>query len=424
MNTAFLDSLDIANSGLLAIGETRINEVGEDSKAYSAMSFVYDKARQFELRRNAWRFAIKKVVLRPIDVDTRQINPVEWSADTLYLPGSIVKDANGILWTAVEPENLGEEPGTSEVWDQYFGPRSVHLYDEDINYQAGELVYTIEGSGGFVIFRSLENENDDEPGTAVAWAATTTYAANDVVSYGGYQWRSLIVVNLNITPAVPPNDFDATVTYSAAQTVVGSDGYIYSSDAGSNLGNDPVTTSGYWTNTAVPAAWARTPTLYASSNTWLPIFAGLKNLKLFYPAGAGPASQLGSKNVYLLPANYLGEVYQDPGADAVTSLGGPAYLGNRGWEFADQYLIAPDTGPFLHRFTADMVDVSKMDPMFCVALGCKMAFDVAEEITQQEGKAKLALAKYRDAMGDARLKNAIEAGPVESDEDEYLRVRL
>lgn len=425
MNTAFLDSLDIANFGLLVIGERRIQAIDEDSKANSTMAFAYEKCRQPELRRNVWRFSLRKVVLRPVDDDTRRLDPQPWDAETTYLPGAIVKDDNGVLWTSDEPDNIGTEPGAG-TWRQYFGPLSVSLYDEDTTYHSGELVYVIVGDGGFVVFRSLNNANEDVPGTATAYDADTTYARNDVVSYGGYQWRSLIVVNLGTTPAVGPNDYDPAVSYSTGNTVTASDGYIYSSVGNSNLGHDPATdTAGtYWTNTDVPNAWAKTPEIYPSSSKWLPVYAGLDNLKPNYPVGIGPATQIGSSNIYLLPANWLGDAPQNPGMFSANQLGGPNFNSPRGWEFIDEYLIAPEPGPLLYRFVADMCDVKQMDAMFCQALGCAMASVAAEDLTQQTSKVADAVGRYNKVMGDARLKNAIEQGIIESEDDEYVLVRL
>lgn len=425
MNSEFLDSIDIANHGLVAIGEPKINSVDEDSKANDRMSFAYGKQRQIELRANLWRHSIRKVVLRAIDTDTRRLNPNEWNEDTLYLPGAIVKDSNGVLWSSDEPANQGNEPGSTAVWDQYFGPLSVSLYDSTTTYHAGELVYVPVGSGGFVVFRSLINSNADDPTTVTDWDTTETYDLGAVVNYSGTQYRSLIVVNSGITPAAGPGDWSAVVTYSAAQTVTGSDGYIYSSIAGSNTNHDPVTTTGYWTNTAVPNAWASAPEQYDSSSNWAPVYAGLKNLRLLYPAGAGPSSQIGSKNVFLLPSGWLRDAPQNPGAGPSSSLGGPTYLGPTGWEFMDEFLVAPDAGPLLYRFGADTVYVPKMDPLFCAALAFSMLALVVMDLTQQTNDVQTAVARYNTTLGIAKLKNAIEVTKSqEPEEDDYLMVRL
>src|SRR6185369_3603215 len=137
----FLDSLDIANRTCQHVGTTRIQTVDEDSKQNSEITFVYDKVRRAELRRNVWRFAIKKAVLRPLTSTTMLLAPTLWNANTLYLPGSIVSDANGILWVSTKAENRGNNPATTFVWDQYFGPMTADAWNSSINYLAGELVY-------------------------------------------------------------------------------------------------------------------------------------------------------------------------------------------------------------------------------------------------------------------------------------------
>lgn len=421
----FRDSLDIANFGLQILGEPRIQATDEDSKANSELAFAYGKVRQAELRRNVWRFSVRRTALRPMTETTRLLAPRAWNSATLYLPGSIVADANGGLWVSGLAENLNNEPGVSEAWDQYFGPMTADLHDADLTYFAGELVYTIVGTGGFVVWCSLQNSNTDVPGTALAWDTATTYGLNDVVSYGGYQWRSLITLNAGTTPAVAPNDWDEAVTYSAAQTVTASDGYIYSSVGGSNVGHDPAEDSAgtYWTNTGVPAAWSKTPTIYSSSPKWRALYANLTNISLTWPIGTGPASQTGTANLYRLPANWLRDAPQDPKAGSWTYVGGPGGIAYDDREKEDEYFVSSEGGPIILRFAADVTVVPKMDPLFCRALACALALQSAEPITQQEGKYRKAGQFYSTFMGEARTINAIEVGSEEPAEDEYIQVR-
>lgn len=412
----FLDSLDVANKALQHLGEPRILTADEDSKRNTEMSFAYDLSRVGELRRNIWRFSIRRAALRAITATTRLLAPQSWSASTLYLPGSVVKDANGKLWISDAAENLNNEPGTSDVWDQYFGPMTADLHDADTTYFAGELVYTVVGTGGFVVWLSLESSNEDVPGTATAWATTTTYGLNDVVSYGGYQWRSLITLNAGTTPAVAPNDWSEVVTYSAAQTVTASDGYIYSSVGGSNLDHDPAldTAGTYWTNTGVPAAWAKTPEIYASSPKWRALYANLKNISVFWPLGnSARGAQTGSTSVFRLPAGWLREAPQDPKQSLPPS--------DR--EYEGDYFTSAEAGPLVYRFAADVTVVPKMDALFCEGLACRMALDTSDALTQQDSKFQRIGTLYKAFMHDARAVNAIEKGPTEASIDEYELVR-
>lgn len=426
---SFLDSLDVANFACHLLGVPKIQSPTEDSKQNTSMSFAFDKVREAELRRNTWRFSIKRAVLRAVDANTRLLDPQPWNVSTLYLPGAIVKDGNGDLWSSDEPENVGEEPGVSSAWDQYFGPVSVSLYDSTVTYYAGELAYVLVGSGGFVVFRSLANGNTDTPTTTTAWDATVTYNLNQVVSYLGSNWRSIIPLNFNVTPADAPNAFDLAVTYTTAQTVVGSDGYIYSSVGTGNVGHDPVTDAGvHWTNTAVPAAWDRTPATYSSSELWLPVYAGLKRLVMPYPVGGSPSSIGGSaitvfKNAFRLPANWLREAAQEPKQGSYSVLGAPSGAPYNDWEYEGDFLLSSLAGPILYRFAADVTVVSEMDSMFCIGLAARMAEDTCEDLTQQTDKLSVAVSRYKQVMGEARTVNAIEQGPTEPPEDDYLAAR-
>lgn len=421
----FLDSLDIANRTCQHIGATLIASVTEDSKQNREITFVYDKVRRAELRRNNWRFAIKKAVLRPVTTTTLLLNPALWSSVTLYLPGSIVRDANGILWSSTQSENLGNDPAQSYIWDQYFGPLTADEWDSTTTYSAGELVYVVTGNpGSYVVFKSLENDNADTPTTATAWSSTTTYGIDQVVSYSGLQWRSLIAINTGVTPAQGPLNFDVSATYSTGNTVTATDGYIYSSVGNGNVGHDPTTDGGVnWTNTTVPNAWSASPVLFASSPKWLPLYAALVNLTIDYPLGAGPTSQSTTRNIFRLPSGYLRRAPQDPKAGAASALGSPTNNFDEDWEFDGDYLVSSDAGNIIFRFVADVMDVTKMDDMFCEGLAARMGMETCEAITQSTAKLQTITSVYRQHIIEARLVNGIEQGAEEPPLDDYLACR-
>jgi hypothetical protein len=210
----FIDSLDIANAALFRLGAMRIQSVTENTKNNNTMSFLYDKLRQAELRRNVWRFATRRTVIRPITTTTLQIAPSAWSSTLLYLPGAIVSDANGSLWISTQAENLNNQPGQSGAWDQYFGPLTADIYDPTQAYNAGELVYMfLQGAGsigaaGYVVFQSQTNFNLQTPASSFPgpWSSTTTYAAGQqVIGLDNNIYMSLINNNLNIQPAYNSN---------------------------------------------------------------------------------------------------------------------------------------------------------------------------------------------------------------------------
>lgn len=423
--SAFIDSLDIANRACDHCGVTRISSPDEDSKNNNVIAGVYDKLREAELKRNNWKFSIKRTVIRAVDTTTMLLDPHLYDATVTYQPGAVVKDEDETLWYSTVPNNLGNPPGSSTAWDQYFGPMTADLYDPTIGYFAGELVYKLAGNpGGYVVFMSLAPNNGDDPAAADAWNADTTYYASQAVSFGGSQWFSLIDLNIGITPADAPLAYDPTANYSIGNQVTATDGYIYTSATNSNIGFDPVTdTGGHWTATNVPAAWSRTPAIYPASTTWLPLFAGLKAPNIFYPVGAGPASQAANRNVFVMPAGFLKRAPQDPKAGSVSFLGAPSGRPYDDWVFEGNYLVTRDVYPIAFRFTSDVKDVRKMDAMFCEGLAARIGMDVCETLTQSTSKVGAIAQKYKVYMGEARTANAVEVGAEEPPEDDYITCR-
>lgn len=421
----YLDSLDIANRAIQHTGGQQIVTVTEDTKNNFEATFAYDKLRRAELRRNAWRFAIKKVMLRPIDTTTMLLNPAVYDATVTYLPGAIVADGNGLLWISNTPDNINNTPGDTDVWDMYFGPMSVTLYDSTIGYSAGELVYKLGAvAGSYTVYLSLINANSDVPDTATPWSAIVTYGPDAVVSNGGSQWRSLVPVNLNITPADGPSNFDIGATYSTGNTVTGSDHYIYSSVGNGNVGHDPTTDGGvHWTNTNAINGWSRVPTIPVASTNWRVINCTLKGLTFLYPINSGPTSQTSTRNVYRLPSGYLRKINQDPKAGGFSALGAPGNIYYDDWEFEGDFLVTALTTPIAFRFIADVTRVTAFDDMFCEGLACRIAIAIGETITQSTAKVQNIASEYNKFMGEARLVNAIEEGPEESPLDDYIACR-
>lgn len=420
----FLDSLDIANRALQLLGAREITDVDEDSTENTATANAYDKLRRPELRRNVWRFATKRCALRALDSNTRILDPRAWSDGTTYLLGEIVKDDNDILWQAVQPSNIGAEPGLTTAWEQYFGPLTVSLYDADITYYAGELVYKVVGTaGGYVVYMSLENNNEDNPTTVTDYDATVTYGKDEVVNYLGTQFRSLIDVNLGVTPDDGPSVYSALATYNIGDEAVAQDGFIYTSTANGNIGHDPVLDGGvHWTK-GVANAWSSVPTIEDSSRKWRALLAGAYKPSIVYPVGAGPSDQDGTKNMFRLPAGYLRVANQDPKAGAHTLIGAPTGRVYEEWLFEGNYIIWDDPGPIIFRFVADVSNVREMDDMFCEGLACRIAVGVCERVTQSTGKISIAAKEYEKFMGDARLVNAIEVGAEEPPEDDLIVCR-
>ncbi len=427
--------IDIANRALQHCGASRIGSQGfsENSKNASETSFCYGKLRESELRRNVWTFATRRTMLRAVDANTMLLNTALWSPSTTYFVGSIAADQYANMWISKIPNNLGNDPLlTSYYWEPYFGQLSVSLYSSGTSYYAGELVYTTAGAGLARVFMSLQNANSDDPATATAWSAASTYSKNQVVTKSAIAYMSLIDLNINQDPALAPALWNVGTTYGAGDSVGGSDGVIYTSVGPGNIGNDPTIDGGVnWTSTGVLNPWTTVFVGGAGSAKWLqiggtefPNGVGLITLNIIYPVGVGPSNQVGTKNIFKLPAGFLREASQYPKSGVTTWLGGPSGITYNDWVLENGYLLTSDTGPIPYRFVANVTDVSRMDAMFCEGLAARIGLEVCEPVTQSTSKLGAIARIYDEWMGDARIVNAIEQGTDEPPEDDFITCRL
>lgn len=403
----------------------------EDSRGAAEVSFCYDKLREAELKANYWTCAIKEAILRAVDTNTMLLEPALWSAVTTYFVGSIVADQSGNLWTSRIRNNLNNDPLLTTHWEPYFGPLTVSLYDSALTYSSGELVYTAPGDGTYRVYLSQLDGNADNPATATAWDATTTFFKNDVVSYLSVSYMSLIDLNTANTPSAAPALWSAATTYAIGNTVGGSDGLIYTSLANGNLDHDPVLDgSVHWSTAGVLNPWTTVFVGGTGSDKWLqiggaefPSGVALTRLSIIYPLGVGPSRQMTSRNAFMLPANYLRMAPQNPKGTA-TPVGGPSGVTYNDWNLESGYLISAEVGPIRLRFVADVTDVRRMDAMFCEGVAARIAMAICETLTQSSAKIQLIAKVYAKWIGDAKTQNAIEQGYEDPPDDDYVTVRL
>lgn len=404
----------------------------EQSVNASETSFVYDKVRQAELQENYWVFATKRACLRAVDTTTMLVSPALWSSTATYFRGSIVADQSGNLWESAIGDNLNNDPLLTNYWTPYFGPMAVQPFDTTgaTTYFSDELVYTYTGDGTYRVYRSLITGNTDVPGTATAWASTTTYYKDQVVTFNSVAYLSLIDLNLNNEPDLTsPALWSSLTTYAIGNKVRASDGFTYTSSANGNLNNNPITDNGvHWTKGSL-AAWTTSFVGGTGSLNWLeiggaefPNGVGLTSLNVIYPVGAGPSSQVWSRNVFLLPANFLRLAPQNPKSSTIP-LGGPSGYTYNDWNIENGYLVSAETGAIILRFVADVQDVHLMDAMFCEGLAARIGFEVWPKIGQTTTKRSEIAQAYVKAITRAKTSNAIEAGYDDPPDDDFLAVR-
>ena len=431
--TEFLTDLDIRNRALQHCGARRVASATEVSKENNETKFVYGKLRRAELERNTWTFATKRAILRPVDNTTMLLAPGAWVSTVTYFVGSIVADGFNNNWSSKIPDNVGNDPTQSpNAWEPYFGTMTVQPWLSTTTYFSGELVYTAAGDGTNRVFISLQNANADNPATATAWSATASYNRNAIVTYLAVAYMSRIDLNLNQVPATTfAAEWAVGTTYGAAAKVTGSDGTIYSSIAGGNIGNDPVISPTFWTNTGVLSPWDTTFVSGTGSMKWrqiggaeFPNGVGLRELNIIYPLNTGPTTQESTRNIYRLPNGYLKTCSQDPKAGATSYLGAEAGLPYKDWLFESGYIVSRETDPIMFRFVADVTDVSMFQTQFAEGLACRLALEVCEGLTNSSSKLADISKEYDRFMNEARRSNAIEAGSEEPPVDDYIAARL
>lgn len=394
----------IANRAFQLIGARRVTNVLTDpGNPAGEFNTAYDLLRRYELRRNVWRFAVRRAALAPVNIGfqpgtqinnqtfypTMQLSPAAWSNSATYSIGSITKDTDGFIYKSLTLNNVGNQPSANvgTYWEPYYGPMDVQPYDTTggTAYLPGQLVYDPFTYPTVVymslIYQSTSSSNPQPSPTAgtPSWSASLTYNQGDAVTYSATTYISQVPLNNNVTPGTN------NAIWKAAGAVA-------------DLQNN--------------GAW-----LTLSECSAVPI-------NILYPLGAGPSYQLETRNIYMLPNGYLRNAPEDPKAGNVNFLGASGGLRFDDWTYESNYFITREAGVLMLRFSADIQDTSKFDPMFAEALAAKIGMEICEKVTQSVEKVSRAMAAYKTALFEATTVNGIEQGPVESPEDEYIEVRL
>lgn len=377
--------IDIGNRACDHCGVPRMQSFTEDTKAAAAIFPVYDQLRTAELRRNVWRFSVRKAALRAIDNTTMFLVPAAWSNVGVYPQGSIVT-YNNTFYFAAQYVPVGITPGTPNegYWTVYFGPQTVTPWvsGSNVAYYAGELVYYVNNNL-VNVYQCLTTGTAADPTQAPAqWSSTATYNTGDTVtdSANQYVWQSSIDLNINNDPGPGSLYWQLVPVFNQGATQVGQD--------------------------------------------WLSINATVRYQRIQYPIGAGPRWQSSTRNIFQLPSGYLREAPQDPKQGIVSYLGSPSGLPQSDWTYEGDYIVSRDETVIILRFVADIQDVTQMDPMFCEGLGARVGLEVCEPLTQSDSKLNTISQVYKTFMGEARAVNGIETGTVEPPLDDYISCRI
>lgn len=480
MPSSYTQPLDIQNRALWHLGLPPIT-AGQNSKNAATVSFLYDKTRRRELRRNHWRCATKRAALRALSSTSIVLTPAAWNIATTYAGGYMVTYGGG-AWINSMPSNVGNTPGVAgSGWNPYYGPliatpwnlptpttQAVNPYNPltpqgpqygsttgTASYLVGEITYIPRGDGTCTFFQALVANKAEGPYVVGAFDPSGTYARGQMVSTtltnpiilgnagiatpintGGFlasgQYQSVVDLNVGNNPDIVANaqQWAAGTTYSKGDVSFSQmDSQIYVSLVGGNVGNDPFAErflNVHWAPINMyTGTWTSTltPNPRATSNSWQLIQGTASTLVIPYPLTAGPVEQPQTRNAYRLPVGFLREAAADPKAG-----GGVGYLGiqfstdfdDKVWE--DNYIVTTNNRPIILRFIADLVDVPSMDDMFVEGLAAAIAVDAAPTLAPEMLTA--ARQSYSILMTEARTVNAVETGYVLPPTDSYILVRF
>lgn len=136
--------IDICNLALGKLGARKIASFADNTQSAELCNRFYDTLRQAELRRNGWKFAIKRILL-PAEVGVSAAtwptgwDPVsqQWLVGNTYAIGDVVSDFTGttpIIYVSLQNANIGHTPATSTTFWQVQAPITP-TYGYDFQYQ-------------------------------------------------------------------------------------------------------------------------------------------------------------------------------------------------------------------------------------------------------------------------------------------------
>lgn len=374
--TEYTNPTDICNRAMQRLGSKLIASgalLTENSKQATQCAECYDKLRTAELRRNVWRFSIRRTILRAAGTALPT-----WVSTTTYASGAYVT-LSGINYVSAAGSNIGNNPSTDNGshWTVFNGNTSLKVtftaWAVGTTYGQGAVV---TGSDG-LLYLSMT-------GTNLAHDPTTDTGSHWVLYFG----------------ALVASAYDSGTSYFIGELVFDLANVIYASTMNGNT-NAPSTGSG-----------------------WVTIGGTGSPIVIPWSAGTGPATESISRNVFVLPNGYLREAPQDPKAGDSSVLGFPSNIGRNDWLLEGDYLTSRDPGPIVYRFAADVAQVPKMDVLFCEGLAARIAYELCETMTNSTAKQGECGAAYKEFMGTARLINGIETSSTQPPLDDWIACRF
>lgn len=140
-------------------------------------------------------------------------------------------------------------------------------------------------------------------------------------------------------------------------------------------------------------------------------------------AADSDAPAFGFTYAYTLPADFL---RLDLVNDEFPAVVMDNYIGMETNEYTIEgnKILANIAAPLKLRYIARIEDPSQMDVNFREALACRIAAELAEDLTQSNQKRELAWNEYKQAVSRAIRTNAIEKPPMMQGDNQWIMSRL
>ena len=430
---SFKTELDIANRACQHIGVPRIIDF-TSTKAGKEIAACYDNVRESELQRNLWTCSTRRAILRAINYSTMLWTPPVYSSTTTYSQGAVVTDANGDWWECNYTKGLfNNAPQVGPFWSRYYGPETLTSFVDNTNKPPGAVTLGSTSSGSlFAATYYVQTTYNTSQGETLPSQEQSFFVADNFVltvtspaaETNAFSWNCYIStvsgqeqlqffgINIGSSFQLPDSGLISVGVGVPLSGVPG--GFAGQSFAAGELSskNNVVYRSLINNNTSVP-----------NTSTWLEVDGTAVPLQIIYPIGSGPSIDNSTANAYRRPHGFLRQAPSNPKGSAMTWLGAPWGNVREDWVFEGDYILSYSPGPIMFRFVSDFVDVPKMTSMLCEGIAARIATEVCEPLTQSTEKLSVASAAYKRAMFEARTVNAIEAGPVDMDIDDYITCR-
>lgn len=135
------------------------------------------------------------------------------------------------------------------------------------------------------------------------------------------------------------------------------------------------------------------------------------------------APTFGYANQYQVPADFLKIDMVD---DRFPSPVMDNYIDSEvlDWVLEGEKILTDLSAPLKLRYVAQITDTGMFDPNFREALACRIAAEIAEDLTQSLPKRQQAWAEYDRAIFRAKRSNAIERLPIAMPDDSWVISRI